>query len=153
MKYLLGCLIALAIALCASLIYVWVQSYASESWLVYHQPSMTQCFAWHGEVFVWRGQALQCPSLAPWHWGVTASTHRPTGPGLVAIPIWPFVAALLACSFCTLRPFLPHYRRRQRRRRGLCEHCGYNLRGLTEARCPECGRDTTIHEGKERMCQ
>jgi hypothetical protein len=31
-------------------------------------------------------------------------------------------------------------RRRRRRRRGLCRNCGYNLRGLTEARCPECGK-------------
>jgi hypothetical protein len=28
-----------------------------------------------------------------------------------------------------------------RRQRGLCGQCGYNLRGLAEARCPECGRD------------
>jgi uncharacterized paraquat-inducible protein A len=24
---------------------------------------------------------------------------------------------------------------------GFCQHCGYNLRGLTEGRCPECGTD------------
>ena len=30
-----------------------------------------------------------------------------------------------------------------RRRRGLCESCGYSLRGLTEARCPECGTPFT----------
>ena len=30
-------------------------------------------------------------------------------------------------------------RRCFRRRRGLCENCAYNLTGLTEARCPECG--------------
>lgn len=29
-------------------------------------------------------------------------------------------------------------RRWRRRRRGLCVKCGYNLRGLTEPRCPEC---------------
>jgi len=26
-----------------------------------------------------------------------------------------------------------------RRKLGHCRHCGYNLRGLTEPRCPECG--------------
>ena len=31
-------------------------------------------------------------------------------------------------------------RRWRRRKRGLCIHCGYNLTGLTEPRCPECGR-------------
>jgi hypothetical protein len=30
-------------------------------------------------------------------------------------------------------------RRWRRRRRGLCVRCGYNLTGLTEPRCPECG--------------
>jgi len=32
-------------------------------------------------------------------------------------------------------------RRRSRRKRGLCVACGYNLKGLPEPRCPECGRD------------
>ncbi len=31
-------------------------------------------------------------------------------------------------------------RRRRRRKRGLCLQCGYNLTGLSELRCPECGR-------------
>ncbi len=30
-------------------------------------------------------------------------------------------------------------RRWRRRKHGLCIHCGYNLTGLTEPRCPECG--------------
>ena len=34
-------------------------------------------------------------------------------------------------------------RRRRRRKRGLCVACGYNLRGLHEPRCPECGREFT----------
>ena len=32
-------------------------------------------------------------------------------------------------------------RRRRRRRLGLCLECGYNLRGLTESRCPECSTE------------
>jgi len=32
-------------------------------------------------------------------------------------------------------------RQERRRRRGLCVACGYNLRGLPEPRCPECGRE------------
>ena len=27
----------------------------------------------------------------------------------------------------------------RRRRQGICVQCGYNLKGLTELRCPECG--------------
>jgi hypothetical protein len=35
---------------------------------------------------------------------------------------------------------LPRLLRRRRRERGLCERCGYDLRGSKEAgRCPECG--------------
>jgi hypothetical protein len=30
-------------------------------------------------------------------------------------------------------------RKIRRRRRGLCVYCGYDLRGLVEPRCPECG--------------
>ena len=35
-----------------------------------------------------------------------------------------------ACFFCLALPF--------RRKLGLCVKCGYNLKGLTEPRCPEC---------------
>jgi predicted amidophosphoribosyltransferase len=33
-------------------------------------------------------------------------------------------------------------RRHFRRRRGLCEKCGYDLTGNTSGICPECGRET-----------
>ncbi len=37
-------------------------------------------------------------------------------------------------------------RRRKRKKLGLCQKCGYNLKGLTELRCPECG------EAFEKTC-
>jgi len=36
---------------------------------------------------------------------------------------------------------LPVFRRRKRRKLGLCINCGYNLDGLTENRCPECATE------------
>jgi hypothetical protein len=34
-------------------------------------------------------------------------------------------------------------RRFWRRRRGRCQRCGYDLRGLSGGACPECGTATT----------
>lgn len=41
-------------------------------------------------------------------------------------------------AFVCRRGFL-FVRRKRRRQRGLCVQCAYNLTGLTEPRCPECG--------------
>lgn len=45
----------------------------------------------------------------------------------VPVAIW--------AGFATYRQTLETERQRQ----GLCPHCGYDLRGLNTARCPECG--------------
>lgn len=37
-------------------------------------------------------------------------------------------------------------RRVRRSRRPFCPACGYDLIGLSEARCPECGRRFTLEE-------
>lgn len=51
--------------------------------------------------------------------------------------IWPLALSVLAMVW--LR-FSPMYRRARWRARGCCESCGYDLRGLTSAQCPECGK-------------
>ena len=54
----------------------------------------------------------------------------------VFLPLWlifPILVAYPAIAF--IRGPL---RRWRRPRKGLCRNCGYNLRGLTEPRCPEC---------------
>ncbi len=62
---------------------------------------------------------------------------RSRGDTLVLVPLW---SVILPCLLLTSYSWLPPYVRWQRRRRGLCAECGYLLRGLPTARCPECGR-------------
>jgi hypothetical protein len=62
---------------------------------------------------------------------------------------WAFpmeLPALLFAAFpaLTIRRAL---RRRNRRQRGRCLECGYDLRASTK-RCPECGRPITLNAGK-----
>jgi hypothetical protein len=69
-------------------------------------------------------------------------TSFPPGVGRhlhLGIPYWP---VLLATSFIPIRltkKYAHHLtKKHRRRRRGLCENCGYDLRASTD-RCPECG--------------
>lgn len=52
---------------------------------------------------------------------------------IIEIPLWlPVVVVALPTA-------LLQYWGRRRRVPGYCRRCGYNLTGLTDARCPECG--------------
>jgi hypothetical protein len=55
---------------------------------------------------------------------------------VVRVPLW-FLAAVFG-AYPTWQLAL-WGRKIRRRRRGLCVYCGYDLRGLVEPRCPECG--------------
>ena len=64
--------------------------------------------------------------------GMTNCTKvsAPLGMILLLLGLWP------ATMF-----FRGPVRRADRRAKGLCINCGYNLRGLVQPRCPECGSD------------
>lgn len=68
-------------------------------------------------------------------WPITARTRNGL---LVAVPMW-----MLFCLFAAYPAIAyvrgPMRRWRRRRKHGLCAKCGYDLRGLTKPRCPECG--------------
>jgi hypothetical protein len=53
------------------------------------------------------------------------------------LPLW-LPTLLFSFLFVWGAHPLSHLRRRKRKKLGLCVKCGYNLRGLTEPRCPEC---------------
>ena len=71
------------------------------------------------------------------NWRISRSWHLG---GLVrrVLPLWVPASVFAACSGPLL--MIPRYRRRRRRKLGLCIKCGYDLCGSSE-RCPECGTE------------
>ena len=60
---------------------------------------------------------------------------------LVVSFFFPIFLALVLSSYPTIAFIRGPLRRYRRRKRGLCLKCGYDLRGLTEPRCPECATE------------
>ena len=52
----------------------------------------------------------------------------------------PFLLVFCFAAYPALAFIRGPLRRWRRHRKGLCLNCGYNLRGLTEPRCPECAK-------------
>ncbi|MCL4197374.1 MAG: hypothetical protein KJZ69_07750 [Phycisphaerales bacterium] len=71
-------------------------------------------------------------SFTWWFWTLWISLNPVVG--VVSIPVW-FLALLLAV------PTIWLWYRDRRRAPGLCTKCGYDLRGMDHAVCPECGGD------------
>jgi hypothetical protein len=100
----------------------------SPRWIVH-------CFSQLPEEWMW-GEESRANRLGFWY-----SDFRRNAPNRhdriikVGVPHWVAVACFGALPACWS---LRRYRRVDRRRRGLCERCGYDLRG-TPDRCPECG--------------
>jgi hypothetical protein len=58
---------------------------------------------------------------------------------VIVVPFWALV--VLFALWPVLALFRGPWRRAVRCAAGRCRHCGYDLTGLTEPRCPECGGD------------
>jgi hypothetical protein len=59
------------------------------------------------------------------------------------IPRWmPAAVSIVLAAYPTLACIRGPVRRWRWHRKGLCVKCGYNLTGLPEPRCPECGAKT-----------
>ena len=56
----------------------------------------------------------------------------------VIVPLW--VPSVIFALLSYFTGFLPLYRRRKRKKLGLCVKCGYDLRASKD-RCPECGEE------------
>ncbi len=72
------------------------------------------------------------PGIASWQW--LPSAQRSGVTTILSLPVYllTIITAALPCHHT-----LAVYRRRKRKKLGLCLKCGYDLRG-SEDRCPEC---------------
>jgi hypothetical protein len=68
--------------------------------------------------------------------------HQWWSQGGIVLPLWIPTAVFGTLLFFSVRPRLIAA---HRSRHNLCINCAYNLEGLTECRCPECGESVVVH--------
>lgn len=82
---------------------------------------------------IWRARRWR---YSPWWSVVPKVIPYVSGRWYVRVPLY---LPIIVVGAGVWYPLLPFVRRRRRRTRGLCVACGYDLTGLIEPRCPECG--------------
>ena len=76
--------------------------------------------------------------------GGAVTPQSPVWSSIVVIPwTWPLAIAVPLPALLVSRALWHRHRRRNRRARGQCPRCGYDLRA-TPGRCPECGVPTSV---------
>ena len=102
-------------------------------------PAMINRMARPGiSIYDWDGTQLYFPKIR---------RIDPQNETIIIIPFWiPTLIFTLALS--ATRP-IHNFRRRKRKRLGLCMKCGYDLRG-SQDRCPECGEEFVSEFVSER---
>ena len=105
----------------------------SQSMLVYEEPDPS-----------WKGS--HSSGFTGFHTSWTPSYSYDKNPRLgywhLAVPFW-IPTSLF--SIILLTPLVQSYRRRKRKKLGLCVKCGYDLRASKE-RCPECGTEIATQD-------
>lgn len=95
----------------------------------------------------WPWPGLSCSSSdidgqrGGWTFGMPPATGGPAR-AIAWKPLWPgfgLNVLVFTAAWLVILVVPKESRRTRRRRRGLCERCGYDLRGNAEGRCPECG--------------
>ncbi len=94
----------------------------------------------HGGVGTWNYLGTKGRAPKP-GWRRTTISRRavwlPQSAGGIIVPLWiPTALFTLILWFSSL----PLHRRRKRKKLGLCQKCGYDLRASKD-RCPECGEE------------
>jgi hypothetical protein len=85
--------------------------------------------------FSLRGHMLSNPLKAVTRLAWLPRLYRDQATWILFIPLWPGVLGLGVATFLVWR----RTRARITGNEHCCQLCGYNLRGLTSKRCPECG--------------
>lgn len=86
----------------------------------------------------WLGDAAKAVATHYWSpWRPTWMNLKSPPVLVFSIPLWiPILMFLILPSHAILHSL----RRLRRSEEGQCVHCGYDLRGQAEPRCPECGK-------------
>ena len=103
-------------------------------WIVAAQAGKVCIYIAAGSAVVLLDYPLTMPFVVERHFHRLGSGNAwKVGPRFFALPLYAVFLAVALPTLLVCR-FVPEFPR------GHCRRCGYNLTGLTEARCPECGQ-------------